>query len=631
MTSTNKLIEIKYINEDTSEFFECYKNVSDFLEEIKEKFGLTKEDFKENKITFYYINEKEKKQIDINKDYNKFILNNNEIIINLELENKNYKKKTENNNEIIENNNIKNQNKNLLKSSIIKDQIKTILDKNNEYLLSNFSNNLNELNTKINSIEKQMIDINKNIQNVPNLLNQTFSIQFPQIEQKITRKIINFQKMIVSLLKNNKNEINNILDNINNNILNTSVNTFNDRNNNNNYDILLENHNKLKDELSNKNKIEADLKTKIKDLEKKIETNNLSQKNKENDYIKKMKDNLNKNKILQENEKKLKNEIYLLKEQINKLNNSNNNFFDIKNSDNKNNGKKNKNNDSENNSFESINNSEEKERINSDESDSKEDDNENNNKNNNKNNNNKNNIKNNNNNKNDNNKNKNNNNNNNDNNNNDNNDNKKFKNIFEESFKYEYEFVPKEITYSIEKSKLKELNNKSVNFNISIKNYGKTPIPINSYIYNENMNNNNLFKFYCRISKEIKPNKTENFIGKMIISNNNYEIKQNYRLVLKLFNNFKKEYNDSKCVLNINIINEKNKNKSIIKKLNNQQIKIIIDEINDFFKDQKNALKKFDLKQEIEDLMNDENFQNFDSFDDLKEKILGEITDKIYS
>ena len=93
MTSTNKLIEIKYINEDTSEFFECYKNVSDFLEEIKEKFGLTKEDFKENKITFYYINEKEKKQIDINKDYNKYILNNNEIIINLEIENKNYKKK----------------------------------------------------------------------------------------------------------------------------------------------------------------------------------------------------------------------------------------------------------------------------------------------------------------------------------------------------------------------------------------------------------------------------------------------------------------------------------------------------------------------------------------------------------
>ena len=626
MTSTNKLIEIKYINEDTSDFFDCYKNVSDFLEEIKEKFGLTKEDLKENKIIFYLINEKEKKQIDINKDYNKYILNNNEIIINLELENKNYKKKKQNNNEIIENNNIKNQNKNLLSSSIIKDQIKTILDKNNKNLLSNFSDNLNELNTKITSIEKQMIDINKNIQNVPNLLNQTFSVQFPQIEQKISRKIFNFQKMIINLLKNNKNEINNILDNINNNILNTTVNTFNDRNNNNNYDILLENHNKLKNELSNKNKIEADLKTKIKDLEKKIEANNLSQKNKENDYIKKMKDNLNKNKILQENEKKLKNEIYLLKEQINKLNNSNNNFFDIKNSDNKNNGKKNKNNDSENNSFESVNNSEEKERINSDESDSKEDDNENNNKiNNNKinNNNNKNNNKNN----------KNNDKNNDNNNNNDkNNDNKKFKNIFEESFKYEYEFVPKEITYSIEKSKLKELNNKSVNFNISIKNYGKTPIPINSYIYNENLqNNNNLFKFYCRISKEIKPNKTENFTGKMIISNNNYEIKQNYRLVLKLYNNSKKEYNDSKCVLNINIINEKNKNKSIIKKLNNQQINIIIDEINDFFKDQKNVLNKLDLKQEIEDLMNDENFQNFDSFDDLKEKILGEITDKIYS
>ena len=630
MTSTNKLIEIKYINEDTSEFFECYKNVSDFLEEIKEKFGLTKEDFKENKITFYYINEKEKKQIDINKDYNKYILNNNEIIINLELENKNYKKKTENNNEItIENNNTKNTKNNQLKSSITKDQIKTILDKNNKNLLSNFSDNLNELNTKINSIEKQMIDINKNIQNVPNLLNQTFSVQFPQIEQKITRKIITFQKMIVSLLKNNKNEINNILDNINNNILNTTVNTFNDRNNNNNYDILLENHNKLKNELSNKNKIEADLKTKIKDLEKKIEANNLSQKNKENDYIKKMKDNLNKNKILQENEKKLKNEIYLLKEQINKLNNSNNNFFDIKNNDNKNNVIKNKINDSENNSFESNNNSEEKKRINSDESDSKEDDNENNNKNNN--NNNKNNNKNND--KNNINKNNNNNKNNNENNdkNNKNNDNKKFKNIFEESFKYEYEFVPKEITYSIEKSKLKELNNKSVNFIISIKNYGKTPIPINSYIYNENMNNNNLFKFYCRINKEIEPNKTEKFNGKIIVSNNNNEIKQNYRLVLKLYNSFKKEYNDSKCVLNINIINEKNKNKSIIKKLNNQQIKIIIDEINDFFKDQKNALNKLDLKQEIEDLMDDENFQNFDSFDDLKEKILGEITDKIYS
>ena len=613
MTSINKLIEIKYLNDGSSDFFDCVDNVKDFLADIKERFEINEKDLKEKKINFYIIKEKEKKQIDIIKDYNKNILNNDEMIINLQIENKNYtknknKKENENNNEIItkteNNNDIKTNN--LLKSSIItKEQMKNILDKNNENLVSNFSNNLNNLNTKINSIEKQMIDINKNIQNVPNLINQTFSIQFPQIEQKISKKLINIQKIMIGFLKTNKNEINNILENFNSNLLNTSINMFNDKNNNNNYDILLEDHNKLKEELSNKNKIEADLKTKIKDLEKKIESNNLSLKNKENDYIKKMKDSINKNKILQENEKKLNKEIYLLKEKINKLCNSNNNFIYINNNDdkssNKNNKtvKKKKKSDSENNSSESNNNSEDdKERVNSDESDN---DSKENNDNNNKNKNNK------------------------------NNNNKKFNKILNESIRYEYEFIPNEKTYSIEKSKLKNMNNKSVNFFINIKNLGKTPIPVNSIVKNENLVKNDLFKFYCRIDKEIKPNESKEFTGKIIVNYDNNDIKQNYMLILKLYNNFKNAYNDSKFVLNINILNEKTKTKTIIKELNNEQIKKIIDEINETFKDQNIPLNKLNLKQEIKNLMENENFQNFDSFDDLKEKIIEEISDKIYS
>jgi hypothetical protein len=266
MTSTNKLIEIKYLN-DSPEYFDCYENLNDFIEEIKEKFSINEKDLKEN-VIFYIVDDKKKQKIDIFKDYDKFILNNNGIIIYLEMENKNKNISNENkknSNENKKNNSNNNNNNNKL---ITKEQIKTILDKNNENLINNFSTNLNNLNSKINSIEKTMIEINKNIQNVPNLINQTFSIQFPQIEDKINKKLINLQKMIINLIKNNKDEINNMLEKFNSDLLNNSVAIFNEKNNN-NYDILLENHNKLKEELSNKNKIEADLKKKIIDFEKK--------------------------------------------------------------------------------------------------------------------------------------------------------------------------------------------------------------------------------------------------------------------------------------------------------------------------------------------------------------------------
>ena len=208
MTSINKLIEIKYLN-DSPEYFECYENLNDFIEEIKEKFSINEKDLKEN-VIFYIVDDKKKQKIDIFKDYDKFILNNNGMIIYLEMENKN-KISNENKKNSNENkkNNIINNNNNKL---ITKEQIKTILDKNNENLINNFSNNLNNLNSKINSIEKTMIEINKNIQNVPNLINQTFSIQFPQIEGKINKKLVNLQKMIIILIKNNKNEISNILE-----------------------------------------------------------------------------------------------------------------------------------------------------------------------------------------------------------------------------------------------------------------------------------------------------------------------------------------------------------------------------------------------------------------------------------
>ena len=626
MTSTNKLIEIKYLN-DSPEYFDCYENLNDFIEEIKEKFSINEKDLKEN-VIFYIVDDKKKQKIDIFKDYDKFILKNDKMIIYLEMENKNKIISNENkinSNENKKNNFINNNNNNKL---ITKDQIKTILDKNNENLINNFSTNLNNLNSKINSIEKTMIEINKNIQNVPNLINQTFSIQFPPIEEKINKKLVNLQKMIISLIKNNKNEISNILENFNTNLLNMTVALPNNEKNNNNYDILLENHNKLKEELSNKNKIEAELKTKIKEFEKKIENINLSNKNNENDYVKKMKENLNKIKKFQENEKKMKNEIYLLKEKINNLENSNKNFFEINNenknniknnNNNKNNIKNNNNNNIKNNNNNIKNNnntinynnnnnirstfnyikgskinfssdSEEKNKINDESSDEKEkidSDEENENKN-----------------------------------------NKINNDILNESIKYYYEFVPNENTYFIEKSKLKELNNKSVSYKISIKNKGKNSIPVNSYVANENLVNNNYFKFYGKILKEIKPNETAIVNGKILV-NFNDNIKKNYILVLKLYDKDKKEFSDVKFILNINIIS--NKKSNIIKELTKEQINKIISEIYDKFENNELILRKFDFKNEISNLMKDENFQDFDDFNDLKDKIIDELIDKICS
>ena len=623
MTSINKLIEIKYLN-DSTEFFDCYENLDDFIEDIKDRFSLNEKDLKEN-VIFYYVDEKKKQKIDIFKEYKKFILNNDKMIIYLEIENKNKnisneKKEISNENKknSINNNNINN------KLSISKDQIKNILEKNNENLINNFSNNLNNLNSKINSIEKTMIEINKNIQNVPNLINQTFSIQFPQIEGKINKKLINLQKMIINLIKNNKDEINNMLEKFNSDLLNNSVAIFNEKNNN-NYDILLENHNKLKEELSNKNKIEADLKKKIKEFEKKIENINLSNKNKENDYVKKMKDNLNEIKKFRENEKSMKKEIYLLKEKINDLNNLSENFniddnnninkTNIKNNksntsnknnmikscnvNNNNNNKKtiNKNNininsDSEDDKINEINDdsSDGKERINEESSEENENNN-NNNKISNK-------I----------------------------NNNKISNDILNESIKYEYEFVPKESTYFIEKSKLKEMNNKSVNYKISIKNKGKFSIPENSYVENENLDNNNYFKFYGKVIKEIKPNETCVVNGKIIMNfDNENEIKKNYILILKLYDKNKKEFSDCKFILNINITKS-----NTIKELTNEQINKIISEIYEKFENNE-LLRKFNLKKEISDLMKNEKFQNYDDFDDLKDNILDEIIDKIFS
>ena len=589
--------------------------MNDFIEEIKEKFSVNEKDLKEN-VIFYIVDDKKKQKIDIFKDYDKFILNNNGMIIYLEMENKNKiisneNKKNSNENNFNEKKNNNNNNKLITKDQI--KQIKTILDKNNENLINNFSTNLNNLNSKINSIEKTMIEINKNIQNVPNLINQTFSIQFPQIEGKINKKLVNLQKMIISLIKNNKNEISNILENFNTNLLNMTVALPNNEKNNNNYDILLENHNKLKEELSNKNKIEAELKTKIKEFEKKIENINLSNKNNENDYVKKMKENLNKIKKFQENEKKMKNEIYLLKEKINNLENSNQNFIDVNNNENKNNIKNNNNKNNNNN-----------------------------NKNNNNNNNN--NIKNNNNNI------KNNNNTINNNNNkrstfnyiksskinfssdseenNKINDESSGEKEINESIKYYYEFVPNENTYFIEKSKLNELNNKSVSYKISIKNKGKNSIPVNSYVANENLVNNNYFKFYGKILKEIKPNETGIVNGKILV-NFNDNIKKNYILVLKLYDKDKKEFSDCKFILNINIIS--NKKSNIIEKLSNEQINKIISEIYDKFENNELILRKFNFKDEISNLMKDEMFQNFDDFNDLKDKIIDELIDKICS
>ena len=131
MTSINKLIEIKYLN-DSTEFFDCYENLDDFVDEIKDRFSLNEKDLKEN-VIFYYVDEKKKQKIDIFKDYKKFILNNDKMIIYLEIENKNIsneKKEISNENKKNSiNNNINN------KLSISKDQIKNILEKNNENLI----------------------------------------------------------------------------------------------------------------------------------------------------------------------------------------------------------------------------------------------------------------------------------------------------------------------------------------------------------------------------------------------------------------------------------------------------------------------------------------------------------------
>jgi hypothetical protein len=200
--------------------------------------------------------------------------------------------------------------------------------------------------------------------------------------------------------------------------------------------------------------------------------------------------------------------------------------------------------------------------------------------------------------------------------------------ILNESIKYYYEFVPNENTYFIEKSKLKELNNKSVSYKISIKNKGKNSIPVNSYVANENLVNNNYFKFYGKILKEIKPNETGIVNGKILV-NFNDNMKKNYILVLKLYDKNKKEFSDCKFILNINIIS--NKKSNIIEKLSNEQINKIISEIYDKFENNELILRKFDFKKEISDLMKDEMFQNFDDFNDLKDKIIDELIDKICS
>ena len=43
MTSINKLIEIKYLN-DSTEYFDCYENLDDFIEDVKDRFSLNEKD-----------------------------------------------------------------------------------------------------------------------------------------------------------------------------------------------------------------------------------------------------------------------------------------------------------------------------------------------------------------------------------------------------------------------------------------------------------------------------------------------------------------------------------------------------------------------------------------------------------
>ena len=103
-------------------------------------------------------------------------------------------------------------------------------------------------------------------------------------------------------------------------------------------------------------------------------------------------------------------------------------------------------------------------------------------------------------------------------------------------------------------------------------------------------------------------------------------MKKNYILVLKLYNKNKKEFSDCKFILNINITKS-----NTIKELTNEQINKIIYEIYEKFENNELILRKFNLKKEISELMKDEDYQNFDDFDDLKEKIIEDLIDKICS
>ena len=98
---------------------------------------------------------------------------------------------------------------------------------------------------------------------------------------------------------------------------------------------------------------------------------------------------------------------------------------------------------------------------------------------------------------------------------------------------------------------------------------------------------------------------------------------------MKLYNKNKKEFSDCKFILNINIVNDKKNN--FITELTNEQINKIISEIYEKFSDNQMNLNKFNLKKEISELMKDEDYQNFDDFDDLKEKIIEDLIDKICS
>ena len=169
------------------------------------------------------------------------------------------------------------------------------------------------------------------------------------------------------------------------------------------------------------------------------------------------------------------------------------------------------------------------------------------------------------------------------------------------------------------------MNNKSLIYKISIKNKGKFSIPENSYVENENLVDNNYFKFYGKVIKEIKPNETGIVNGKIFVNFDN-EIKKNYILFLKLYDKNKKEFSDCKFILNINITKS-----NTIKELTNEQINKIVNEISEKFEYNELMLRKYNLKKEISDLMKDEKFQNYDDFYDLKEKILDEMIDKICS